>query len=824
MRQALRVAWYRFHATFGRRWSGYLALALLIGLVGGLAMGVVAAARRTQSSFPAFLKSTNPSDLSIVGLPPNENGTLLGAVAHLRHVNHVETYAALDVGPISPNGAPTKAALAAIALGSIDGLGFDQDRLTVTQGRMADPMRSDEVVVTADDARLLGARVNDTIPIGVFTRQQTQLPGFGTAKVQPKRRVEVTVVGIAMFNNTVVQDDVDANGDLNMIFTPAFTRPLTRCCNSDLAGGFQLDGGARAVSTVEGEIARALPKGSAYYVHVTSVFEAQAERAIKPEAVALGVFGAIAALAALLLAGQMIGRQLRLDTDDLDALRAIGAGPAMTTADGLIGVVGAVVVGSFLALAVAVGLSPLAPIGPARRVYPSRGIAFDWTALGFGLVVLIVVLTAAALVLASRRAPHRGRRHERPARRGSTVARGAATVGLPVTAVAGMRFALESGRGRNAAPVRSAILGSVIAIVVVTGTLTFGTSLHTLVSHPGLYGWNWSDEVLTRGGGGNIPLKTAHDVLDHDHDVATWAGVNFDSLRIDGQTVPILGGQPNASVAPPLLSGHGLEAADQIVMGATTLAQLHKRVGDTVAASYGPSASTPLRIVGTATMPAVGPADQLHLSMGTGALVSYQLIPAPVRNSGSSDGSTAFEPNAIFVRLRPGANPAASLASLRRLVAAKGNEVSVVSVQRPAEIVNYRTMGATPALLGAALAAAAVSALALTLIASVRRRRRDLALLKTLGFTRRQLAAVVAWQSSVAVGIGILVGVPLGIIAGRALWNVFARELHVVPKPTVPALTIALVAASALALANIVAAIPGRQAARTPTALLLREE
>jgi hypothetical protein len=749
---------------------------------------------------------------------------LLGAVAHLPAVHHVESYAALVVGPISPNGAPTKAALTEIALGSIDGLGFDQDQLTATQGRMADPRRANEVVVTADDARLLGVRVNDTIPIGVFTHQQTQLPGFGTPKVQPKRRVDVTVVGIVMFNNTVVQDDVDVNGDQNMIFTPAFTRPLTRCCNSDLVSGFQLDGGPRAVSAVEGEIERALPKGSAYYVHVTSVFEAQAERAIKPESIALGVFGAIAALAALLLAGQMIGRQLRLDADDLDALRAIGAGPAMTTADGLLGVIGAVVAGSLLAGAVAVGLSPLAPIGPARRVYPSRGIAFDWTVLGFGLLVLIVLLAATALVLASRRAPHRTRRHQTARRRGSLFGRGAATVGAPVAAVAGIRFALESGRGRDTAPVRSAIVGAVIAIVVVTGTLTFGTSLHTLVSHPALYGWNWNDEILTRGGGGNIALKTAHDVLDHDHDVAAWAGVNFDSLRIDGQTVPILGGQPNASVAPPILTGHGLEAADQIVMGATTLTQLHKRVGDTVEASYGPSTSTRLRIVGTATMPAVGPAGQLHLSMGTGALVAYQLLPAAVRNSGSNDGSNAFEPSAIFVRLRPGANPKASLASLRRLVAAKSNQVSVVSEQRPAEIVNYRSMGSTPAVLGAALAAAAVSALALTLVASVRRRRRDLALLKTLGFTHRQHAATVAWQSTIAVSVGILVGVPLGIIVGRSLWDLFAHELHVVPQPTVPAPTIALIAAGALVLANLVAAIPGLQAARIRTALLLHAE
>jgi predicted lysophospholipase L1 biosynthesis ABC-type transport system permease subunit len=105
-----------------------------------------------------------------------------------------------------------------------------------------------------------------------------------------------------------------------------------------------------------------------------------------------------------------------------------------------------------------------------------------------------------------------------------------------------------------------------------------------------------------------------------------------------------------------------------------------------------------------------------------------------------------------------------------------------------------------------------------------RRRRRDLALLKTLGFTQRQMAATVAWQSSVAVAIGVAVGVPLGIVLGRYLWDLFAHNIDVVPAPSVPGASIALVALGALVLANLVAAAPGRIAARTPTALLLRAE
>jgi ABC-type lipoprotein release transport system permease subunit len=150
--------------------------------------------------------------------------------------------------------------------------------------------------------------------------------------------------------------------------------------------------------------------------------------------------------------------------------------------------------------------------------------------------------------------------------------------------------------------------------------------------------------------------------------------------------------------------------------------------------------------------------------------------------------------------------------------------VSVLPAQRPAEIVNYRSMGDTPAILGVALAAGAAFSLGLTLLSAVRRRRRDLALLKALGFTGRQLASIVAWQSSVAVGIGTVVGVPLGIVLGRILWDLFAHAINVVPAPSLPVLTIVLIAVGALVLATVIATVPGRIAARTPTALLLRSE
>jgi hypothetical protein len=277
------------------------------------------------------------------------------------------------------------------------------------------------------------------------------------------------------------------------------------------------------------------------------------------------------------------------------------------------------------------------------------------------------------------------------------------------------------------------------------------------------------------------------------------------------------------------------------VLGAATLAQLHKNLGDTVALSYGAPKDAPayipptrLRIVGTATLPAIGNAGVLHPSMGTGGIVENDAAPAAFRRTLTNPDPNLNGPALAAVRLRKGVNPTSGRAALERIANATtralasdpnaGGTFAVLGVQRPAEIVNYRSTGTTPTLLAVGLAAGAVAALGLTLAASVRRRRRDLALLKTLGLTRRQLLATVAWQASVAATVGIVVGVPLGIVSGRWLWTLFAREIFAVPYPSVPVGQIIIVVAGALMLATLVAIPPGLSAARTRTSLLLRAE
>ncbi len=846
MGQAFRIAWYRYRATFARQLSGYLTVVLLIGLIGGIGMAALAGARRTQSSYPQFLASTNPSDLTMFVYSGSSQFlgktlSLTKTISHLAGVERVVTAIGPQMVPLAANGVPRLSTLSNVVItGSLDGMTLTQDRLAVVEGRLANPRRADEFVMTASAARILGVRVGQMVPLGFYSNAQTNSPDFGSPRVVPRLKVNVRLVGLVVPNTQVVQDDIDRTYGA-VFLDQALMQELKHLEPGELVPalyGVQIDHAHATITQVERELIGVVPRGASYEFHVTSSVDSQVELAIKPESVALGAFGAIAALVCLVLAAQAISRLLRRGEQDRRVLRALGASPAAAAFEGLLGVLVAVALGALLAFAVAALLSPFAPLGPVRPVYPGGRFAIDWTVLGVGVAVLILGLGAIAIAQANRRASHRTLFTGGSFAGRSKALRGANATGMPVAGVIGIHFALESGQGRTAVPVRSVLFGTALAVALVVTTLTFASGLSNLISRPALYGWNW-DYLLEPNN--NIPPK-AVSLLNHDPKIMAWSGADSTDLEIDGQEVPVLIENAHAKVAPPILSGHGLDNQHQVVLGAGTMAMLHKHVGETVVISLGTKKNAPafikptaLLIVGTATLPAVGYSSYIaeHTSMGTGAILPLGVFPAGYVNYGADPN--LHGPQLAFVRMRSDVSARAGRADLERIAKAAnkifaadkntfGNSVSVLGVLQPVQIVNYRSVGSTPVILAVGLAVGAVLALGLTLASSVRRRRRDLAMLKTLGFTRRQLAAVVAWQSTTTALVGVVVGIPLGILIGRELWTLFARSINAVPDPTVPVVSVLFVGVGTLVFANLVAALPGRSAARTPAALVLRVE
>ena len=786
-------------------------------------MAAIAGARRTQSAYPRFFASTNPSDISVVdatGLQAG-NGQDDGFVSTLRslpHVRSVASWAALNSLPVDSSGAPQQGAgnNSVFLVGSDDGRFSSQDTLTVVSGRLPDPTRDDEIVMTSDAARLLGGRVGASAPQGFYTDTQASSADYGTAAVKPALVIELRVVGIVVENDAVVQDDTDRLPTF-VIAGPGVVKRLESKVGAlhPVYAGLRLDDPSN-VAVVEQEIASAAP-GDAV-VSVASARVAKVERAIAPDSLVLVALGGIAMVASLLIAGQMVRRLLHRRAAELRVIGSLGGTRMMAIAD--LGLLATIVSAALVAVATAVALSPLAPIGPMRDVVHHHGLAIDWAVtLPCVLALMVVPLLVLVLVaprLAMARPSRRARRH-----RVSRLAAAAAASGCSPALTTGVRFAVEPADQSNSSPVRAVMLAVVVAVGMVATISVVGTSLNALVSHPSLYGWNW-DVVVRSGYGGisNIPSAKADAALSSDASVVAWSGAYFATVDLDGIAVPVVGLDPGAVPGPSMLSGHQPTDATQIVLGATTLATLHKRIGDEVTLSSS-STSTRLRIVGTAALPAVGLATALHLDLSVGAVVATSLIPADQRGLGDHDG-----PEAYLVRLRvPTPSAEAALAKDAAQLTTDGDgTATLLDVQRPAEINSFRAIGALPTVIALVLSVGAAAALGLTLVASVRRRRRDLAVLRTLGFTTRQLISVLVWESIVVVAVGTAVGVPIGVIVGRTVWDRFAGAIHVVSRADVSVLALVALTGAAVVVAVVAALVSAPRVARSETAVLLRAE
>ena len=829
---AVKTAWYRTVVSWRRQWSSYVVLVVLIGLAGGVALGSLAAARRTASSFPAFLAASNPSDLQIDPAGSGPNGpasahlqSILRAVRSYPEVKRVESYVGLPASLVENDRVERRALNSDVVLvGSVDGLLFNQDRFAIISGRMADPARADEVMVTENAAAAMGLHLGSQVPVAIPT---------GTAS-NAARRITLQVVGIGLLNREVVQDQI-AKFPTYIVATPALTRSVG--AGQLVYLGVQLRGGAADVAAVE----RRWNSSQQYFTdfQVASQVEAEAQQSIRPEALALGVFGGIAALATLLLAMQVIARVLGARAHDLAVMRAVGADPATTELDGLIGIVASAVAGSVLAVGVAFALSPLFPIGPVRPVYPDPGPQADWTVLGLGCAVLVGALVMVTMIITVRDAPHRALRRSRLSGHRSSTVQVAARSGLPPSAVAGASLAVDARNGRPSGPYRWSLLSAVIAMLVVTTTLTFGASLHTLVSRPALYGWNWDDAVQSSDGYGPVPNKAVADVR-HDSAVQSFSGVWFVTMQLDGVEVPTLLAAPGSLVGPPIVAGRGLATSREIVLGQATLAQLHKHIGDTVDVQYVPGyPRRPIRltIAGIATMPAIGIAEGLHTSMGIGALMPADAGPVTESLGPQGYAPSCNGPNMVLLRVRDGlvlrrSSQRHSACRMRRTRCWRGS-----SRTRPAAAMSPRcspcstrprssTTGPWAPRRSCWPAASRSPPSSRWVWRSWPRCDGADANLPAQGARVHTAPARCdrCRNASFAAAVGVVVGIPLGVVVGRWLWILFAEEIGAVPAPTVPVWSVFLVALAAFVLANAAAFLPGRRAARTAAALVLRDE
>jgi predicted lysophospholipase L1 biosynthesis ABC-type transport system permease subunit len=242
-------------------------------------------------------------------------------------------------------------------------------------------------------------------------------------------------------------------------------------------------------------------------------------------------------------------------------------------------------------------------------------------------------------------------------------------------------------------------------------------------------------------------------------------------------------------------------------------------IGDTllVGAQEGPTPPppVPLRVVGEVITPTSLVSES---SPGEGAAV----VPAAaLRLEGGALTRDMVVGLPFLVRFRDGTD---GQAEVDRLLAAFPDGTYSVPAEHRGDISTLGRISNVPLAFALLLGLLAIGTLAQTLVTSVRARRRDLAILKTVGFSRRQLRGTVAWQASTLAAVALVVGLPVGVLAGRWIWRAFADGIAVVPAPVLNPSAVAIAAVATFVLANLVAAIPSRTAARTRAAVVLRSE
>ena len=810
------AVWMLARGEIRRRWRGAIVLALLVGVVGAVVLATAAGARRSQTALARFNAYSRPEDLSLL---PGTTGyaPAPAQLDALRHVHDVTAVAVIRFFTLVPQGpAAILGSGGAGGLGAaVDGaMGDLVDRPRVIAGRRANPSAIDEITIGESLAAQLHLGVGGHIDAASYSVAQVQAAingGHGAPKSTLGPRVRLRIVGIV--RRPFDLGDLGAHGAAEgiVVMTPAFNRAyVDRIGNLGVVVLVRTSRGALDVPSVAAAARRIFRTSGG--VSTQAVTSLGAKDAIDVLTLALWIFAGVAALAGVVAVGIVLTREISLVSVDQATLRALGVtrsqrvlatGPrALLIAAG----------GTLVALLGAVAASPLLPIGVARRADPDVGLHFDWVVLGLGIAAVVAVVVTIAFLAALRSTRRSTLDASGARRRTSSIIETAARAGLGPTATSGLRMALEPGRGRTAVPVRSAYLGAVFGVLGVIAVLVFASSLNQLVTTPRLYGSTWDFQAADS----NFNATPTNDNcgpkdfgLARVRGVGAVAAVCEDDIQLGGHPVTGWAFTPvRGTIGPELITGRAPRGPDEVALGSQTLQALGKNMGDSVQ-GRGPHGTVGYHIVGRVVTPDLDNPEQL----ADGAVFTDAGLSRIFDSNSSSN-------RYLVGRFAPGVDAASverRITTLPALDHATGNTV-------PVEVARLRHIGWLPATLAALLGGLALLAMGHAQVTAVRRRRHELALLKTLGFNRSQVRATVAWQATTLVSVGLVIGIPAGVIIGRFVWRLVADGLGISTIAAIPALALLLTIPAALALVNLIALFPARAAARTRPGVALRSE
>jgi hypothetical protein len=797
----------RLRAELRLRARAWLTLAVVLGVAAGAVVALAAASQRTRTAYGRYQRAVDAADAyantgyAYTGDAGGEAAFGVDRFAGLPQIARSERTLILALIARTRSGDPVFPAPPThieFQVTADDRIANTIDTPLLLDGRLPDPRRVDEALGDRKALQILGIRLGDTLVLR--TVRQSALDQVDLA-IDPRSARAAGWGDLARVRVVGVQAHAKLADDGGFVeLTPAFRRA---------------HGGAAALGHWATELAVRLRHRAADVGPFHRAVDAAAgsrphgfydpattrpvvQRSIDLVARALQLLTIAAAIAALVLGGQAVLRSASYDARTTPTLQALGMSTGQLTALGaarglLLG--GPAVV---LTVATALLLSPLAPVGWARELDPDRGMQLDATAVVIGGAAVLAALVAIEAFAARRAARAGPARIDRVAAGHGRLAAVLARSSMPTPAATGVRMALGRRTPTTPVPARATLASAVAAVVIAVLALTFAQSAAHLLHTPRLYGQTWDYETYDGEPTPKLDRAARRDPAVEDLARGATSPLHIGALAVGARATRDVKGR----LDPTVLEGRAPRTAGETLVGTKTLHTLHRDIGDRVAVQAGGPA-VPLTIVGRGVLSAdKWTAVGQGLWMTLGAFRRIQ---------------PHWPAGAVLIRLRPRADRAAALRRLDRIY---GGSVAI----RPQEISDLARVHGAPALIGLAFAIAAAAALAHLLVTSVRRRRRDLAILKTLGFTRGQVHAAVAWQATTVAAVGALVGVPLGVALGRFGWNLYADDLGVASEPVTPVGIAILVVPAAILLANLVAILPARRAAVTRPAIVLRAE
>ena len=769
-----------------------VVLGALVGLTIGLATAAYDGGRRTDSALTRLRSRTNASDAVVFATQADLVSADWSKLAKRPEVKQLVRWG-LAFGNVA-------GAEGDVLFVPMDGVWLDKvDRPVVVAGRMFDPNAADEVVVTDDFPGDDGApiKVGATIPFTAMTSEgDFTKPASGA-------HLDLRIVGIV---HTPLSYAFTGGAFLSPGFIPKYGGSSYVAENAVI----QLRQPKTDIVALRRDASADVAPGVPVLdFHVTG---RRVTATTDVEGAMLRLLAAIVALAGVAFVGQALARSAATIGSDAPTLRAMG----MTRRELVIAALRPHLVTTAIAVVISTLTAIIAsrwfPVGLAAGVDPDRGIQVN-VALVALAAVLAALITLGVAALGSWRAARPPA--VRASRQGAWLTH--LPLARPVAARVGARMAFEGAGSKRKGSAWPALIGAAAAVTGVVAIVTVNHGLTDAVAHPQVAGVAWDASVVPVQADISLTgIKSSLvDAVAKQPGVAAVGTIARYVSQIGELGVPVftvIDRAAGPSVHLVTLSGRAPQSDDEIVLGPSTAHDLGVKVGDTVGLTDGGSA----KVVGLGLFP-----SDVHAQFDEGAWVSPKRWSGlAAQNYNPSDNVTVAM--LVAVRFSDRANLDTQIGAL---ATAFGPTVEFVEpVEQPLELANLHNVRTLPTVLAIFLAVLGAVAVGHALFSSVYRRRRDFAVLQSLGVTRGGVRAMIAAQATVVGAAGLLIGVPIGLIAGRAGWQAITDRVPLTFRSPLTAIAVIVVVPVALIAANVLAIIPARRASKAKPALVLRSE